>query len=70
MSLSVARTKIMKSFRELNLRMEQVRHAWDDSTARKFDKEFIAPLEGQARTAVAAIEQMTKITANAQRDCS
>ena len=69
MSLNVARTKIMTSLKELNLKWDQVRRSWDDSVAKEFEETHIVPLEGQARSAVSAIENMTQIVARAKSEC-
>ena len=69
MSLAVARTKIMTSMKDLQVRWDEVTRYWDDPVAREFAKRHIEPLDGQSRAAVSAIENMSQIVARARNEC-
>ena len=69
MSLSVGRTKLLTSLKDLRARWDKVRRHWDDPVARKFEEEFLAPLEGKARAGVSAMENMYEIIVKARKDC-
>ena len=69
MSLNVARSKLMTSLKELHQRWDRVRMSWDDPVAREFEKKHIEPLDGQTRSAVSAIENMTQIVGRARAEC-
>ncbi len=70
MSLSVGRTKVITSLKDLKARWEKVRVQWDDPVARQFEKQFLDPLEGKARAAVGAMEQMGDLIHKAKKDCT
>lgn len=69
MSLNVARTKLMTSIKELNMRWDKVREHWDDPVAKKFQETHIDPLDGMTRSAVSAIENISNIIHQAKREC-
>ena len=70
MSLSVGRTKIITSLKDLKARWEKIGLHWNDPVSRQFEKEFLDPLEGKARAAVGAMEHLGDLIYKAKRDCS
>ena len=42
---------------------------WDDETSRKFQEEYLAPLEPQVKRALDGIHRLTEILASAEREC-
>lgn len=42
---------------------------WDDETNRKFQEEYLAPLEPRVRRVLDAIHRLAEVMARAQRDC-
>ena len=70
MSLTVGRTKVLTSLKDLRARWEKVRTQWDDPVAREFQKQFLDPLEGKARATVSAMEHMGDLVYKAKRDCT
>ena len=69
MSLSVGRTRLMNSLKELRQRWDKAERLWDDPVSKEFEQEFIAPLEGNVRAAVAAMENMYVIVCQARKEC-
>ena len=70
MSVASARTKLVSSLKDLHVQWEQVQRSWDDPVRKKFEAEFIDPLEGHTRHAVAAIEQMHEIIGRVRQECT
>ncbi len=42
---------------------------WDDETSRKFQEEYLVPLEPKVKRALDGIHRLTEIFANAEREC-
>lgn len=42
---------------------------WNDETSRKFQEEYLDPLEPRARRVVDAIRRLAEVMVRAQRDC-
>jgi hypothetical protein len=68
-SLTVARTKLMTSLKDLHARWDKVRRAWDDPVVKKFEATYIDPLEGEVRSAITAMEHIHEQLVKARRDC-
>ena len=69
MSLSVARSKLLKSLQELEYRLDPVRRAWDDRVRHRFESRYIEPLDGATRSTVSAIEHMEQVLSRARGEC-
>jgi hypothetical protein len=69
MSVTVGRAKLKTSLRDLLARWEETKQVWHDARAAQFEQQFIEPLEPQARSALAAMDRMAAIIAQAERDC-
>lgn len=69
MSLSVGRTKLLTSLKDLRARWDRVRMKWDDPMSKEFQQQFLDPLEGKVRSGVSAMEHMYDIVLQARRDC-
>lgn len=69
MSLNSGRTKLASSLKELRARWDRIRMSWDDPVARRFEKEFVAPLEGKVRSGATAMEEMGQLLGQIRRDC-
>jgi len=70
MSVASARTKLVSSLKDLHSRWEEVQRSWDDPVRKKFEAEFIDPLEGHTRHAVAAMEHMNDIISRVRQECT
>lgn len=42
---------------------------WDDETNRKFQEEYLAPLEPKVRRVVDAVRRLADVMVRAERDC-
>ena len=69
MSLQVSRSRVMAGLKDLNARWQKVSTDWDDPMSRKFQLEYIEPLERRARAAVGAMEHMHEVVSKARREC-
>ena len=70
MSLSVGKSMLLGSFKDLKARWEKARMNWDDSVSHELEEGFLVPLERDIRSAVSAMERMAAIVGQAKRDCS
>jgi hypothetical protein len=69
MSLSVAKANLMDAVKQLRLRWDKVRSVWDDDAARRFEKEFIAPLDAKVLAAAKGLDHVSELTTAVRRDC-
>ena len=60
----------------LELAMESLQMAkteataqWDDQTHRRFQEEYLVPLEAKVRRALDAIHRLAQVVAKAEREC-
>lgn len=69
MSVTVAKASLIDSLKQLRLRWDHMRGSWDDEASRRFEREFIAPLEGNIRAAIKGLEHVGDLMAAVRRDC-
>ena len=70
MSLSVGKSMLIGSMKDLKARWDKARLSWDDSVSHEVEEAFMVPLERDVRSAVTAMERMAAIVGQAKRDCS
>lgn len=69
MSLTPIHAQITEAVRELHRRWARIREAWNDETARAFEREFVEPLEFRASAACRALDQLDDLIATVRREC-
>lgn len=69
MSLSAGRNMLRGAVKDLLVKWEQARLGWDDPMSQELEKFHLAPLEPKARNALAAMDKMTELVAQARREC-
>ena len=69
MSVAVGRAKLNNATKDLLVKWEQTRSVWLDSRAQAFEREFIEPLGPQVRSALSAMERLSGILTQAEREC-
>ena len=69
MSLSIGKAKLVGSLKELILRWERTKAAWDDPMSADLEQTVLEPLEPKVRAAVTAMEKMGEVLSRAKRDC-
>lgn len=62
-------SQLNDSFDALRAAWAETAARWDDSTSRRFYKERLEPLEPTTRRALAAIQRLAEVLAQAERDC-
>lgn len=70
MSLTVGKTKLVQSLKDLMLRWEKTKANWDDPMSADLERTVLEPLEPKVRSAVTAMEKMGEMLARAKRDCT
>lgn len=65
-----ARGTLAKAIHDLSIKWQDVKVNWSDAQAEAIEKEYLAPLEMDVRSAVSAIDQLAILLAQAKRDCS
>ena len=70
MSLGTGLSVLTPARKALALRWDEVRRVWGDDAARRFEDEFIRPLEDDLRRAVDAMDRAQHAVQRARRDCS
>ena len=69
MGMHEGRGQIGKAMRDLLLLWTQTRGEWDDAQSTAFQKDYIEPLEHNARDAVGAMDQMAGLLNTIKREC-
>jgi hypothetical protein len=69
MSLSVAKANLADALKTLRQRLDKTRSVWDDDAARRFEQDFIAPLDAKVLMAVKGLDHVAELTAAVRRDC-
>jgi hypothetical protein len=69
MSVNVAKAQMMDALKQLRTRWSRIRESWDDETRRRFEAEFIEPLEAKVLTATKGLDQVSELIATVRRDC-
>ena len=69
MSLSVAKANLMDAVKTLRQRIDRARSVWDDEAARRFEKDYIAPLDAKVLVAAKGLDHVAELTAAVRRDC-
>jgi hypothetical protein len=67
--LTSGAAKIASAYKTLKLRWESTTELWQDGNQRRFDENFIAPLESQIASALTAIGKLTEVLERAEREC-
>jgi len=69
-SAAAAAIRIRQAHKDFLRIFREVRERWDDDTARAFEERVVEPLEGQVRTATAALDGLRETLARVRSDCS
>jgi hypothetical protein len=60
---------LTKAMKELTYRWHEARSAWNDARTREFEEEYMNRIESDLKTALAAMDHMAVLIAQARRDC-
>jgi len=66
---STPTARLRQAMKDLQITRSQIAEIWSDDTHRRFEEEFLAPLEISMRRTLAAVGELAEVTARAQRDC-
>jgi hypothetical protein len=69
MSLSVGKAKLMGCMKDLAMRWEKTKVAWDDPMSQDVEATVVEPLEPKIRAAITAMDKMGELLARAKREC-
>jgi hypothetical protein len=69
MSAIEGRAKLVQAGKKLMTDWQQTRENWRDENARRFEQQYMAPLEASIRSAVLAIERIGSAIEGARQDC-
>lgn len=69
MSLSSSKSALFDALKKLRLRMESVYPEWDDDSRRRFEKDYIEPLEALTISTVKGLESMDALISRVRREC-
>ena len=67
--LSTPTARLRQAMKDLQIARSRIAGQWSDETHRKFEEEFLEPLEPCMRRTIAAIGELAEVMAKAQRDC-
>lgn len=69
MSLSSSKATLFDAVKKLRQRIDAVRSDWDDESRRRFERDYIEPLEALAVSTVKGMENMESLIAQVRREC-
>jgi len=69
MNALVAKANLVDGLKKLKARIARARSDWDDEAFRRFEKEFIEPLEAKVLMATKGLDHVAEITVAARHDC-
>jgi hypothetical protein len=67
--LTSGAAKIATAYKTLRVHWEDTKEHWHDDNRRRFEENFIDPLEPQIASALDAISALAEILNHAQREC-
>ncbi len=70
MSLNGAAVELTNALKTAGLAWDEAKQGWKDVVSLDFEANHWAPLAGQARAVVQAMDRLAPILAKALRDCS
>ncbi len=69
MSASAASGKLRAAERDLHLRWQEVREAWQDANARQFETNYVEPLLARAHAVETALSRLVTVLQQVRHDC-
>lgn len=69
MSMTANKSRLSGLTKELVLRWQDTREAWQDAKSLEFERQYVAELIADVDSAVAVIEQLDKVLAKLRSDC-
>jgi hypothetical protein len=69
MSIGVGISTLSDARKALRARWDEVRRTWDDAAARRFEQQFIEPIDRDLRQAIDAMGQTQQAAARARQEC-
>lgn len=70
MSMFESIGQLSKAMKLLLMRWEQTQAAWDDPVSRRFEEQFLLPLQTDLRNAAGAMSEMSALLQQIQQDCA
>jgi hypothetical protein len=67
--LNTPMARLRQAMKNLQIARAEIAEIWNDETRRRFEEEFLAPLEPSMRRTVTAVGELSEVLSNAQRDC-
>lgn len=69
MSPTAAKASLSSALDEFRRRFDAAKGVWDDEARRRFEEDFITPLEHKVRAANLGFDKLAEVMAAAKRDC-
>ena len=69
MSLQSSRAKIQRLTKDLMVQWNQTKTLWNDPVSRRFETEYLLPLDRAVTASAEAMDSMHEIVSRAKRDC-
>jgi len=67
--LTTGSAKIASAFASLRVRWEDTKEHWHDDNRRRFEENYLEPLEPQVVAALEAIGRLAEVLSRAEREC-
>ena len=69
MGMREGRGVLRKAMNEMQMHWSETKSQWNDGNASRFEKEFLAEWEGNAKRAISAMDQMATVLSKIQQEC-
>ena len=69
MGVAEGRSMLSRAIKDLTLRWLETKGQWKDSNAKEFEEKFLFTLEGDLKSAMGAMDELSRVLYSCKRDC-
>jgi hypothetical protein len=69
MSVPVAKANLVDALKKLRQKWDRAREHWNDEAARRFQKDYLDPLENRVIAAAKSLDHVAELMATVRREC-
>jgi hypothetical protein len=70
MGVPEGRSQLAEAMKQLKRQWNDTSSAWTDAVSEEFEETYLSPLETDARSAMAAMDQMAALLSRLREDCA
>jgi hypothetical protein len=70
MGVPEGRSQLAEAMKQLKRQWNDTSSTWTDAVSEEFEETYLSPLEADARSAMAAMDQMAALLSRLREDCA